>query len=139
MDRLALATPVIPFLRPSFLSPFQMSTAASAISEIEAFVYCCNYDCCERLELNATGSNDLYYDDGYVYCNETCAFDHYYDRKKERRQAFRAAIASQKPLAEAAAFAEQTADQQNKAAICNAVSVAVGTEITTSDVSVGTN
>lgn len=78
---------------------------ASTVSDIEAFTYCCNYDCCERLELDCT---NLYYDDGFVYCNESCAFDHYYDRKKERRRAFNSAIASQKLFADAVKIAEQT-------------------------------
>ena len=126
-------------------------SAASTISEIEAFTYCCNYDCCERLELDSAdgsaGANaDLYYDDGFVYCNEACAFAHYYDRKKERKQAFRVAIASQKLFAEAVKIAEQTvkesvaANQEYKTEIETAETVrnvvSVATELTTAEIAV---
>jgi hypothetical protein len=98
----------------------------SAISEIEAFVYCCDYDCWERLELD----KDLYYQDGFVYCNERCAANHYYDRKKEVRRTFNSAIASQKVFADAIKYARNSvkesvaAYQEYKAECMTAIAAA---------------
>ncbi len=51
-------------------------------------MFCCNYDCDEKLN----PSDNLYNSAGFVYCNEMCASNHWYDIKKERRRAFQHAV-----------------------------------------------
>jgi hypothetical protein len=51
-------------------------------------VVCCNYDCQSEL-----AKIDAFYDDERPYCCYDCAFNHYYDLKKERRRNYYATIA----------------------------------------------
>lgn len=93
------------------------SSPASAATS--TFTYCCNYDCCEKL----SGGDDLFYDDGMVYCNEDCAFGHYYDCKREAKRAYKATLAATGSASKAAANAERAvsesvaANQQCKVAL----------------------
>jgi hypothetical protein len=57
------------------------------MSSETSYIHCCNYDCWEKLD-----PNRLYNENGFQYCNDICASDHWYDIKKERRRAYYHAI-----------------------------------------------
>jgi hypothetical protein len=99
--------------------------------------YCCNYDCCEKLDTNA---DNLYFDDDFAYCSYACAFDHYYDRKKQRKSAFYTAsgnhsVADAHKIATQAVKESVRANQQSKAEM----DTRVCRNTRTSDVAVGTD
>jgi hypothetical protein len=51
-------------------------------------VVCCNYDCQTEF-----AKIDAFYDDERPYCSYDCAFNHYYDLKKERRRNYYVTVA----------------------------------------------
>ena len=51
-------------------------------------IVCSNYDCQTEL-----AKVDAFYEDERPYCGYDCAFNHYYDLKRERRRDYYAAVA----------------------------------------------